>query len=220
MFVIARGNETADHAVLIDQYYRLRKRIFRDELRWDVPVHGDHERDGYDDLTPAYLLWCSNDRKTLYGAIRLLPTTGPTLLHDVFHRTHGPDPALIAPDIWEVTRMCIDAAKIKADFDGLTPSRAIGLLLLALCECGLVHGITRMVSNFEACVRRTYQRAGLVPRMHGSADGYGRKQVYCASFDITEELRLRIRAAVGIDLPLYQNTNDASLLPAADAIAA
>jgi acyl homoserine lactone synthase len=221
MFVTIQAHELADNAALLDLYFRLRKRVFYDGLRWDVPVQEDRERDAYDDEAPAYLVWCNEDRTVLYGAVRLLPTTGPTLLHDVFHETHGCSAALIAPDIWEVTRMCIDTTAIAADFDGVAPARAVGFILLALCECAIAHGIACLVSNFEACMKRTYRLAGLEPNILGSAGTFNRRPVYCGSFDISTELLSRMRSAVGIDVPVYQKAKAfCPLIPAMAQIAA
>ena len=52
--------------------------MFADQLGWDVSVSGSRERDRYDDLHPAYLLWCDDTGTRLYGSIRLMPTTGRT----------------------------------------------------------------------------------------------------------------------------------------------
>ncbi|MHB0953481.1 MAG: hypothetical protein ACYC10_16340 [Allorhizobium sp.] len=37
-----------------------------------MSVSGHRERDRYDELHPAYLLWCDEDRRQLYGPSTLL----------------------------------------------------------------------------------------------------------------------------------------------------
>jgi len=87
MYVLVQAHEYHKHRDLLDQSFRLRKKVFADQLGWDVSVSGLRERDRYDDLHPAYLLWCDEEKKRLFGSVRLMPTTGPTLLYDVFRGT-------------------------------------------------------------------------------------------------------------------------------------
>ncbi|MDO5614531.1 MAG: acyl-homoserine-lactone synthase [Paracoccus sp. (in: a-proteobacteria)] len=182
--------------------FRLRKRVFADGLNWDVPVHGDQEYDDYDRAGASYLVWCSDDRETLYGVVRLMTTDGPTLLHDVFWATHDRDDGLIGDHIWEGTRMCVDKAMIARDHPDVDCGRAFSLLLIALCEAALACGIDRLVSNFEPVMARIYQRAGVRMQMHGRADGYGRRPVCCASFEVSSRVLHQMRARIGISLPL------------------
>src|SRR5258706_12505645 len=61
------------------EMHRLRYRVFKERLRWDVQVNGGMEINEFDALHPAYLLqWGSYGR--LEGIVRLLPSAGPTLL--------------------------------------------------------------------------------------------------------------------------------------------
>jgi len=113
MFVIIQAHEYQKYAFILDQMFRLRKKVFADTLGWNVPVIGPFERDSYDSLCPAYLVWCNETRTRLYGGMRLMPTTGPTLLYDVFRATFPQAANLIAPGIWEGTRMCIDEEAIR-----------------------------------------------------------------------------------------------------------
>ncbi len=204
MFIVVQKHEYEKYSTLLDQSFRLRKQVFFDRLGWDVSVDGDVEHDTYDDLGPAYLMWCNDTADTLYGTIRLMPTTGPTLLFDVFRSTF-PDVTLCAPGIWEGTRMCIDEIAIRRDYPHLPSARAFSLLLLALCECGLEHGIHTLVSNYEPHLRRIYQRAGLRVTELGRADGFGRSPVCCGIFDVTEETRQAMRRALDVTRPLYRN---------------
>jgi len=174
MYLLIQAHEYHKHTELLDQSFRLRKRVFADQLGWDVSVSGHRERDRYDELHPGYLLWCGEDQRQLYGSVRLMPTTGPTLLYDVFRETFPDVCDLIAPGIWEGTRMCIDEDAIDRDFPDMRPDRAFCLLLLALCEAALANGINTMISNYEPHMRRVYQKAGAELDELGRSDGYGR----------------------------------------------
>ncbi|MEQ5870021.1 GNAT family N-acetyltransferase [Sagittula sp. NFXS13] len=215
MFTLLQNSDFAAHAHLLDAAFRLRKKVFADQLGWDVPVTGDREFDRYDDDAAQYLVWCSADRQNLYGLVRLIPTSAPTLLFDVFGATHGNDPALVSDTTFEGTRMCLDDDRIAEDFPNLGAGAGFGLLLLALCEAGLALGIDRLVSNFEPAMSRIYKRAGLGYHLHGKADGYGARPVCCASFDVTRSVLSDMRAKLGIDLPVFKSMPGFTPLPQA-----
>lgn len=205
MFITVEAHEYADHQILLNQMHRLRKKTFHDDLQWDVPIDGDIERDQYDDCSPAYLLWCSADKTILYGSIRLMPTTGPTLLYDVFRDTF-PNASLAGPGIWEGTRLCVDEENIRRDFPSITPRRAFCLLLLALCECALAHGIHTLISNYEPATALIYRRSGLDVTELGRSIKHGKYPVCCGLFEVSTTVLSKMRKTLKLDLPLYNVT--------------
>ncbi len=185
MFLLIQPHQYDRYAGLLEQSLRLRKRVFHDCLGWQVDVPHGLERDAYDGLGAVYLVWCDADEHHLYGGVRLMPTTGPTLLRDVFSRTlAGKD--LVSPVAWEGTRMCLDADLLKKLQPTLSPSRAFGLLLLALFECAFAHGIKTLVSNYEPPMERVYRRSGL--------------------FAVSAETLQQMRKILRVAQPLYRCT--------------
>ena len=203
MYLLVQAHEFVRYRHLLDQSFRLRKRVFADQLCWKVSVSGACERDQYDDLHPAYLFWCDDSTEKLYGSVRLMPTTGPTLLYDVFRETFPNACDLIAPGIWEGTRMCIDEEAIDRDLLDLRPDRAFCLLLLALCEVALDNGIDTLISNYEPQMRRLYKRAGAEFDELGRADGYGRFPVCCGVFEVSQRVRAQMQQSLQVSVPLY-----------------
>lgn len=204
MYALVQGHQYGKYENVLEQYFCLRKTVFADRLGWKVNVQGSHERDFYDDLKPAYLIWCDNDRSQLYGAVRLLPTTGPTLLYDVFRATFRHAADLVAPGIWEGTRMCVDEEALARDFPQLQLDRAFCMLLLALCEVSLEHGIDTLISNYEPHMRRVYQKAGAEVDELGRANGYGKHPVCCGAFEVSERVLSNMRSKMKIKERLYQ----------------
>jgi acyl homoserine lactone synthase len=204
MYLLVQAHEYHKHVELLDQSFSLRKRVFADRLGWDVSVSGHRERDRYDDLNPAYLLWCDEDRQQLYGSVRLMPTTGPTLLYGIFRKTFPDACDLVAPGIWEGTRMCIDEDAIARDFPNMRLDRAFCLLLLALCETALAHGIQTMISNYEPHMRRVYQKAGAELDELGRSDGYGRFPVCCGAFEVSHRVLIAMRSKLHVNESLYR----------------
>ncbi len=205
MFITVEAHQREQYADLLRSMYRLRKRVFVDDMGWDVPVDGDFERDGYDEFGAAYLIWFNPRTRAVYGSMRLMPTTGPTLLYDVFAETFPAASGLSAPGIWEATRTCVDASLIARDFPGMTVNRALGLLCLATGECALAHGIHTVVCNYEPHMKRVYAGFGARLDELGRADGYGRRPVCCGTFSISADFVTGMRAALGQYDPLYQH---------------
>lgn len=204
MYLLIQAHEYHKHTELLDQSFRLRKKVFADRLGWNVSVTGPYERDRYDDLHPAYLLWCDEYRMQLYGSVRLMPTTGPTLLYDVFRDTFPDACDLVAPRIWEGTRMCVNEEAIVRDFPDMRPDRAVCLLLLALCEVALDNGVHTMISNYEPHLKRIYQKAGAEFDELGRSDSYGRFPVCCGAFEVSSRVLAAMRRKIKVNEPLYR----------------
>lgn len=219
MFLTIQAHQYDRHRHLLDDMFRLRKKVFVDEARWTIPHENGREKDRYDTLKPVYLIWCNSERTRLYGALRLMPTTGPTLLYDTFRATFPGNVCLTAPGIWEGTRLCIDKANLSEDHPEIQPVRAFGFLLLALGECALAHGIHTMVTNYEPHVSRIYVRTGLAVDEIGRADGYGRFPVCCGLFEVSETVVNAMRRKLEVGFPLYRHAHTRRGHTAAAAVA-
>lgn len=84
MIAVVDQSNAHKYSKLLDEMFRLRARIFLDRLGWDVQVRDGKERDKYDDKGPIYLIYTDDEAREVKGSLRLLPTTGPTLLADFF----------------------------------------------------------------------------------------------------------------------------------------
>ena len=115
MILVIEPHNASEHSNLIDEMFRLRARVFHDHLRWDVQVADGKERDKYDDEGPVYLIHTDDEKQKVKGSLRLLPTTGPTVLADFFSDTLPSAAHLSAPSIWECTRFCLDDTMISSD---------------------------------------------------------------------------------------------------------
>lgn len=91
----------------IHEMHRLRYRVFKERLNWDVEVSGDLEIDRFDALSPTYLVHKGQDGR-IQGCVRLLPTTGPTMLGETFPALLDGNPLPHDPRIWESSRFCLD----------------------------------------------------------------------------------------------------------------
>ena len=91
------------HTEQLRQYFALRKRVFCDRLGWVEPRHDRYETDRFDPCFNVYILCIDPDTQQVCGGVRLMPTTGPTLLHSVWADMLPEGNALRSPGIWEAT---------------------------------------------------------------------------------------------------------------------
>ncbi|WP_374575490.1 acyl-homoserine-lactone synthase [Phenylobacterium sp.] len=120
--------------------HRDRKTVFVDRLGWDVPVvDGQYEIDQFDTVDAVYLLALDPVLREHLGSVRLLPTTEPHLLGEVFPELCEDGPPT-GPDIWEITRL-LSAPRLERE-----PARKVlGRLKTALVEFALLYGVRQYV---------------------------------------------------------------------------
>jgi acyl homoserine lactone synthase len=137
--------------------HRLRRRVFRDRLDWDVSVSDGLEVDQYDALSPTYLVGI--DRQDVVGCVRLLPTTGRNMLADTFPVLLDGRAAPTNPRIWESSRFCVDTKNVEATAEnGLR--EATFLLFAAMIEWGQQHDLQAIATVTDLRMERILRRAG------------------------------------------------------------
>ena len=111
MIRLIQGRDRRNFPREIDEMFRLRARVFRDRMGWDVVVKDGWEIDAFDDLDPLYLL-SLDDREVVRGCARLLPTTGPNMLNDVFSALLPGGNPIRSALMWESSRFSVDHASL------------------------------------------------------------------------------------------------------------
>jgi len=192
MIVVLERHNAHKYPHLLDEMFRLRARIFHDRLNWDVEVIDGKERDRYDDQQPVYIIYCDDAARKLKGSLRLLPTTGPTLLADIFSDTLPDAVNLSAPSIWECTRFCLDDKLWDGGREGEVVF-ACATLLEAVGDVALRSGVEAIIGNFDEAMLRLYRRIGCEVEVLGSTLRYGRP-VYLGLHPISEPIVRRIKA--------------------------
>lgn len=141
----------------LQEMHRLRHRIFRERLEWDVSAHGGYEVDSFDALAPHYLLLRAQCGR-LDGCVRLLPTTGPTMLRDSFAMLLKDGQALQDPRIWESSRFALDVPPSAPKEGGV----ALGTyeLFAGMIEFGLSRDLHSIVTVTDLRIERILRRAG------------------------------------------------------------
>lgn len=197
MIVRINGSERDQNRALINEMYRQRARVFKERLGWEVEVQDGMETDRFDDENPLYLISVDDVTGRLRGSLRLLPTTGPNMLRDVFPVLLPEDFVVESATIWESSRFSMDP-EAAVPLPGRAISYVTGELLAGLVETGLEAGLTEVVSVFDARMVRVLRMAGYPAELIGEARRIGVCLTYAGLFEVSEAALERIRVACGI----------------------
>ncbi len=138
----------------IHDMYRLRARVFRGRMGWDIPIIAGMEVDGYDALGAYYMLIQDSARR-VRGCWRLMPTEGPNMLKDTFPQLLHGQAAPVGRDIWELSRFAIETdADQSFGFAELT-MLAIQELVTFADRMGITRYVTVTTTPIERLLRRT-----------------------------------------------------------------
>jgi len=179
------------------EMHRLRYRIFKERLGWDVQVSGDMEVDECDTCRPAYLLQKDDDSR-VQGCVRLLPTTGPTMLRDTFPALLDGQAAPARPTIWESSRFGVDLCTREAKTAG-SIARATYELFAGMIEFGLMWQLTDIVTVTDARMERILCRARWPLRRLGSPRPIGRTIAVAGYLEVSRERLQCAREAGRLD---------------------
>jgi acyl homoserine lactone synthase len=201
------GAEAQQYAQLLDQMYRLRAKEFRDRRHWQVEVFRDgREIDRFDALNPLYVLNVSPGGKVL-GSLRLLQTTGPHMLSDVFPETMGGQDVIRDPLVLESTRFCVDT-----EFGGGTSASGIhiatGELVLGLFEMAQQRGLTNIISVYDLLIERVLKKVGCLFDRLGPPVEYDGLKTVAGVFEVSDAAVASIRAHTGVDWDVFAPTQD------------
>ncbi|RAS22070.1 acyl-homoserine-lactone synthase [Paraburkholderia bryophila] len=161
------------------QLGRYRYTVFVEHMKWDLPTAGNPAAEEWDEFdrhdTTHVIGYTETGRICAY--VRLLPTTGPYLLADVF-------PGLVStpltgdPRVWEMSRfttfhddMAIDRQRMRQ-------------LLQIVFQYSICLGIQRLIGVAPVSMVRIYRRLGLVLRAMGPVDPARRDSVAAFSLGV------------------------------------
>ncbi len=198
IYVIDSLNK-AKYKSLLDDMFRLRARVFHDRLGWDVEVTDGMETDLFDRLDPAHVI-SVDDQGEVVGCMRLLQTTGPHMLADVFASILDGEPPLRSSTLWEATRFCVDTARLGTGRGRNTISYVTSEVMIGAFEYAMQAGVTDAVAVIDPVMNRVLQRSGNAPYGYvGSPKDMGKVVAMAALMDCSAERIANIRAFAGIE---------------------
>ena len=195
MIRLIQGAERHKYPIEIEAMHRLRAAVFHARLAWPVTVLDGWERDGFDELNPLYVL-VTTQEGVVRGSARLLPTTGPNMLADVFPNLLPEGKEVRSPSTWESSRFSVlqgPAEQISHPINPIT-----GELLAGIVEVGIRAGLEFVVTVMDLAVERVLRRAGCPCDRIGSPRRIGKSLTVAGLFEMSDELLSGIRQASGL----------------------
>ena len=129
--------------------------------------------------------------------MRLLPTTGPNMLRDVFS-VLMPGGTVESPLIWESSRFAVNPgifeARDRAEANHLV-NRITVELLCGMVEAAQRAGIEHIVSVFDARMARIFRSIDCRFEQLGTPVRIGKVMTYAGLFDIGADMRSRLGTA-------------------------
>jgi N-acyl-L-homoserine lactone synthetase len=181
--IIEMPDVAAHQASQLDGMFKLRHEVFKERLDWEVGTAAGKERDMFDELDPVYIV-CEHQGEVL-GSWRLLPTTGPYMLKDVFPELLYGQPAPQAPDVWEISRFAVSKRVIGNESLG-TIKTVTNLLLEQLFTFAARRDISRIVAVADVRFERILKRAGLLTQRYGAPMQIGVTKAISGYADVSE----------------------------------
>lgn len=181
--IIEMPQNTLETSRQLDGMFRLRHEVFKERLAWEVGSQAGRERDMFDDLDPVYIV-CEHQGEVL-GSWRLLPTTRPYMLKDVFPELLHGQPAPEAPDVWEISRFAVSKRVVGNESLG-TINIVTNMLLDQLGTFAKRRNISRIVAVSDVRFERILKRAGLLTQRFGPPLQIGVTRAVSGYADVAE----------------------------------
>ena len=142
---------------------RFRYQVFVETLGWKLASPGEGiELDEYDRPDTMYVI-ARDESGDVTGSARLLPTTRPYLLGEVFPQLLQGQPVPASAKIWELSRFAaVDfSARRTSALSQFSSPVAVGLLRAALRVAG-ERGAERLITVSPLGIERLLRRAGFI----------------------------------------------------------
>lgn len=177
------ASNRSEYTAQLDEHHCLRHDIYIGERKWSALKSIDgREYDQFDLPDAVYLLALTNDGQVA-GGTRLLQSTGPTLLHDVFPNLADIRPYERSSDVLEWTRFFV-APRFREDG---RLCKAGGLVSAGMIRYCLDAGIRKLNSVGEAYWVPRISILGWRPRPLGLPIEHEGMSICAWTMDITEQ---------------------------------
>jgi acyl homoserine lactone synthase len=143
---------------LIREMHRLRARIFRGRLEWNVRCTSGLEFDRFDELEPTYIL-ALDPSDAVIGSARLLPAMTETMLQEVFPQLLATDHLQTHHRMIESSRFCVDTENPAGRGQGGL-HRATHAMFAGIVEWSILNGYREIVTATDLRLERILRRAG------------------------------------------------------------
>jgi acyl homoserine lactone synthase len=159
MYVVSGTQEELPHG-LYTKVGHYRHKVFVERLGWQLQTFDNAEQDQFDRFDTAYVI--SRDQQgNISGCARLLPTTQPYLLGEVFPQLLNGIPPPNSPDVWELSRFA--SVDFNAKTSGALAQFSSPITIMLLEEAiayAAAQGAKRVITVSPVGVERLLKRTG------------------------------------------------------------
>lgn len=198
MIEVVQTGQAGKTGLLFDMH-RLRARVFKETMKWDVKVNADGLEVDQFDLPEAVYLLALNDNRRVVGSWRLLPACGPTMIRDIWPQYLESLPMPPTHDVWEASRFAVDAPETDARKAAKQRELAVNELFCGLIELCVSQGIKEIYSLYGAPVEKVTQRIDCLPYKTSEKITIDGMLNMVGAFRTDNALLEKVRNATGID---------------------
>ena len=205
------GDDEGRHRALFEQMYRQRYEIYVKRRKWRAltPV-GDQERDGFDTAAAVYLMVLDAQDEIL-AALRLLPTTVPHILGDLFPQL-AVDGVPCGPHILELTRFYVTPLQSSR----AVRSWLVGVLCAGMIEYCLANNVRQITSVIDTFLLKLMLSMEWRVRPLGLPRPYAEGEAVAVSVDMSPQILESTRRTKGVVGPVLARPGvKAARIPAA-----
>ncbi len=202
MIELITSQNARQNSDLLEQMFRLRYRIFKEQLGWDVGGDNGLEQDEFDRRDTAYLL-VTDEAGSVTGAWRLLPTVRPYMASTVFRPLFGDMEPPRSPHVWECSRFVVNPSQRCQSASGIDADTAA--LLVGVTEFAVTCNVREIISVETPAVARLHQRArDRAALWRGRAQRLGQTKALVARYDIDGALLDHLRQKFEAPSPIIK----------------
>lgn len=197
MIFLVTGENRGEFYRELTEMHRQRKRVFVDQLGWQLECAEGLETDEFDGPEAIYLLLVERDE--LLASARMLQTDRPHLLGSVFPYL-CPDGVPTGQTIWESTRFCPSPDVL----DPAEKRRLLGVMIAGMIEAALLFGVDQITFVAGGALKPVALAAGWAAKPLGpTIKSRGDRLTACVA-DATPDGLRRVREKHGLLQPLVR----------------
>lgn len=172
-----------------------RHKVFVDGLGWRLPnARNGMERDQFDRPDTIYVI--ANDATgAICGCARLLATTQPYLLSEVFPGLMRDCPIPVSSDVWELSRFSTKSIDRDVTLSREDAANRFRLLLAAVVKAALAQHATRLITVTALGVERILRKLGVHVHRAGPPEMVDEEPVLALWIELDHQTRSKL----GID---------------------
>ncbi|MDA8389392.1 MAG: GNAT family N-acetyltransferase [Gammaproteobacteria bacterium] len=161
-----------------------RHEIFVGMLGWELNTHYGYEQDQFDRSDTIYVV-AKGDGGRITGCARLLPTTQPYLLGEVFPELLNGLKPPSSPDVWELSRFAaVDLANASRSAHGQMSSPEAVELLQGAIRTAASLGAKQLITVSPIGIERLLRYAGFRAHRAGPPKMVGRHALFACWIEV------------------------------------